>query len=310
MIRKEFLKKLAVLGSGLTLPAFAKNTNEKEEGLPEVLRPEPASWKPDEISISWLGHSTVLINFYGKIILTDPVLFEQVGLHMMWFTVGPARYTPPALRVEEIPKPDVILLSHAHMDHMDYRTLAAITDRYPQQIDCLTAFNTADVIQDLKWKSLAEIDWNEKTTIHGISFKALEVKHFGWRFPWERDRSKGFMMDGRSFNAYVLERNGRKILFGGDTAMTEKLKASGESAEIAIMPIGAYYPWRFNHCSPEEAMQMAVDVNAKIFIPIHCNTFKQGMEPIDEPMKRLKKAHASYNLTLGVNSIGETFRSA
>ena len=111
------------------------------------------------------------------------------------------------------------------------------------KINCITAFNTSDVISDLKWKSLKEIDWNEENTLNDVKLSAIEVKHFGWRYPFERDRSRGYFKNGRSYNAYLIEKNGKKVLFGGDTAMTNKfIPFSG--IDIAIMPIGAYNPWK------------------------------------------------------------------
>ncbi|HEY7751418.1 MAG TPA: MBL fold metallo-hydrolase, partial [Ignavibacteriaceae bacterium] len=218
-------------------------------------------------------------------------------------------FTYPALEIHEIPKPDIILLSHAHMDHMDYATLADITSRYPGQIDCITAYNTKDVIEELDWKSIQEIDWGQQTSLLGINFKALEVKHFGWRYPWEWDRSKGYMENGRSYNAILIEKDGKKILFGGDTAYHELFKPlQNEVIDIAIMPIGAYQPWRKNHCNPEEALIMASEhLNAKHFIPIHTKTFKQGSEPIEEPLNWLAESSGNYKIKIGLSDIGETF---
>jgi L-ascorbate metabolism protein UlaG (beta-lactamase superfamily) len=309
MKRRKFIRTAAISGIGsLILPSFFRKNG--SYAIKSSYVPVPEKWKPNEINIAWLGHSTVLINFYGKIILTDPVLFESIGIYILGYTYGPKRFTAPALSVDQIPKPDLILLSHAHMDHMDYKTLVNIVERFPNQIDCLTAYNTMDVIKDFEWHSLKEIDWTEITEINGIKIKALEIKHFGWRFPWERDRSKGFTKNGRSYNAYVLERNNKKILFGGDTAMTDKLKLSDEKVDIAIMPIGAYDPWRTNHCNPEEALMMAEHVNAKIFIPIHTNTFKQGMEPINEPLTWLRKSISKYPIEIGLSNIGETYSTS
>lgn len=231
-------------------------------------------------------------------------------MYFLGLTWGPSRFTHPALTIDEMPKPDLILLSHAHMDHMDYATLSDITEMYPEQIDCITAFNTMDVIENLKWKSLREMDWGEELEFIGLNFKAIEVKHFGWRYPWERDRSRGYMENGRSYNAYLIERQGKKIIFGGDTAWTEAFKNySQENVDIAIMPIGAYRPWKANHCNPEEALIMADEhLNAKYFIPIHTKTFKQGTEPIMEPLNWLNESISSYNIEPGINDIGLTFK--
>lgn len=306
-IRKSFLAATGSLlfGSGFLKASYGKNFYP----IKPTFKPDPSSWKDDEITVAWVGHATVLINFYGNIILTDPVFFERVGLYFLGLTFGPSRYTLPALNIEEIPKPDLVLISHAHMDHMDYASLLELTGMFPKQLDCITAYNTSDVIADLEWKSLKELDWGEEIKLDWLRIKALEVKHFGWRYPWEKDRSKGYMNDGRSFNAYFLERNGKIILFGGDTAFSEKFKESiSENVDLAIMPIGAYNPWKHNHCNPEEALVMAeYHLGAKYFIPIHCYTFKQGKEPIEEPLNWLMESQSNYKLTVGLNNIGETF---
>jgi len=312
MKRRSFIKNSLAIAAGSLIyrNAYAESIS-READIP-VSRPDPASWKESDINVAWIGHSTVLINFYGTIIITDPVLFERIGLYFFGFTFGPARYSAPALSFEELPKPDLVLLSHAHMDHMDFATLKAFTDKYPGELDCITAYNTKDVIEELSWKTLRELDWGESFTYSGISIRALEVQHFGWRFPWERDRSKGYFHNGRSYNAYILEKEGTSILFGGDTAYTEKfLEAGLGNVDIAIMPIGAYYPWRKNHCTPEEALVMAFEhLKAKVFIPVHCSTFKQGMEPLDEPLTWLHESFPKYSMVLGIHQIGQTYTIA
>lgn len=309
MKRRKFIKNIGIGALGILFYQFI-NTDEvkAEPGYKLNFKPDPGKWLNDDITLAWIGHSTVLINFYGKWILTDPWLFERVGIYFLGTTMGQSRITPPALKFEEMPKPDLILLSHAHMDHMDYLTLKHFADKYPNQIDVVTAYLTKDVIDDLEWKSIKALDWNDEYKIEGMRIKALEVKHFGNRLPWEKDRSHGYMKDGRSYNAYIIEGNEKKILFGGDTAFTKLFENhKNENVNIAIMPIGAYNPWVRNHCNPEEALQMATMVNAKYFIPIHCKTLKQGMEPFNEPVERLRKAVPASSITLGLDSIGQTF---
>jgi L-ascorbate metabolism protein UlaG (beta-lactamase superfamily) len=314
--RRNFIKRsFAVAVSTVLLPPFFLNRVQafgKTKLVESEAKPNPALWKNDEINVAWIGHATVLINFYGTIILTDPVLFERVGLYFLGLIFGPNRYTLPALEFDEIPKPDLVLLSHAHMDHMDYKTLISLTDKYPGEIDSITAYNTSDVIAELNWKSLSEMDWGDEKELIDLKFKALEVKHFGWRYPWEKDRSKGYMIDGRSYNAYLIEKNGKRILFGGDMAYSDKLVGIiDKPVDIALMPIGAYNPWRHNHCNPEEALKMASEqLKADYFIPMHCNTFKQGVEPIDEPLQWMMDSYSKYNLKIGLNKIGGTLTLA
>jgi L-ascorbate metabolism protein UlaG (beta-lactamase superfamily) len=237
--------------------------------------PNPAQWNVDEINMAWIGHSTVLINIYGKIILTDPVLFNSIGLYVLGTTIGKIRATAPALEFDEIPKPDIVILSHSHMDHMDYKSLKELTDKFPGDINCVTAFNTKDIINDLKWKTLRELDWDKTINFDELKLKAIEVNHDGFRLPGERDRAEGYVLDGRSYNGYILESNGKKVLFAGDTAYTEIFtKYKNENIAVTIMPIGGYVPHHHRHCNPEEALIMASEhMEAKYFVPIHCNTF-------------------------------------
>lgn len=278
--------------------------------VPAPKRPTPSAWNDSELTLAWIGHSTVLINFHGVTILTDPILFDRIGVPMFGTVIGPGRLTEPALAPEELPVPDIVLLSHAHMDHMDYPSLAYLTQRSPGQIDCLTSFNTMDVIADLPWKSLQEVDWGGEATLRGIRFDAIPVKHFGWRYPWERDRSRDPNRGGRSWNAWLMRANGRKLVFGGDTAMTDSFAelAPLGGIDCAIMPIGAYDPWRSVHCTPEEAIEMALMMKAKTIVPIHCMTFRQGRDGFANPPRRFIAAmKETPTIKAGYATIGSTF---
>lgn len=301
-----FVGGLLSLAHGYGNKLFAKNSyDDVPKDAP--FKPDPLQWDNKRISICWIGHSSFLINFYGTIILTDPVLSNRIGIYFLGTNWGPQRLVEPSLTFDEIPKPDFILLSHAHLDHMDYPTLNAFTKKYPSQIDVLAAFGTKDIIEDLNWKSLQEIDWNKSIQLHQIKISAIKVKHFGWRYPWEKDRSKGFT-NGRSYNSYILEKNGKKILFAGDTAFTELYKPyKNNGIDIAMMPIGAYNPWKYTHCNPEEALKMADDIEAKYFIPMHTRTFLQGREPYNEARNWLLNSAEKYKTKVSLDEIGQTF---
>ena len=239
-------------------------------------------------SATWIGHSTVLIQIGNTTILTDPVMFDRIGLYALGYTVGLQRYTKPAIPVEQLPKIDIVLLSHAHIDHMDLETLNWLTERSPNQISCITAKNTADIINDLKWKSLTELDWNEYISINGVTIIGREVLHNGWRLPGEKCRRDGYKRTGRSYNGYVIERDGLRIAFGGDTAFTKSFTEFGNT-DVSIMPIGAYQGYSDNHCTPEEALQMTKMMKSPVILPIHFGTFHQSSEPVWEPIHRLMK---------------------
>ncbi|MCF8413123.1 MAG: MBL fold metallo-hydrolase, partial [Melioribacteraceae bacterium] len=258
MNRRRFIKTGSAIGAGsLIFPGLLSDGTLQASAYKLNHKPNPKTWSNNDVTVAWLGHSTILINFYGKWIITDPVLYERVGVYLLGTTVGPSRLTPAALKITEIPKPDLVLLSHGHMDHTDYPTLKAITELYPDQIDVVTAYLTGDITDELPWRSMTVLDWNQHTKVNDVKVTAIEVAHFGWRYPWEKDRSRGYFKDGRSYNAYLIELGGTQLLFGGDTRNTDLFNIlQGENVEVAMMPIGAYNPWRHAHCNPEEALQM------------------------------------------------------
>jgi len=262
-------------------------------------RPTPAQWSSAVITASWLGHASVLINFYGLTIITDPVLAPRVGATFGRRTFGPKRLVAPALTVRQLPGIDLILLSHAHMDHLHVATLK----QFSAKTCVVTASGTRDLLGATPLKDIRELAWGERTRVstrHGeIVVEAFEVKHWGAR--WRHDIHRGY-------NGYILERNGRKILFGGDTAYCEsfkKLRSKGPF-ELAIMPIGAYACGPISsHCTPEEAVAMANDAGARYVLPIHHQTFNFGQEHVGEPISRLRNALSPERIAL--MEVGETF---
>lgn len=265
--------------------------------------PTPMLWDDNAITAAWLGHSTVLLNFYGLTILTDPVLFRRVGADLGIGTVGPKRLVASALTMRQLPHIDLVLLSHAHMDHFDLATIR----RLPASTKAVTANKTADLFADTRIKQPRELAWGDSTTVRtrkgDISIRAFEVAHWGAR--WRHDTFRGY-------NGYTLEREGKKIIFGGDTAMCESFRSLRGSGpyEMAIMPIGAYQPWVRAHCTPEQAVQMANQAGARCILPIHHKTFKLGQEGPREPIERFETALAKERERIALRDIGETVRLA
>lgn len=262
-------------------------------------RPNPAQWNPTVITASWLGHSSVLINFCGLTIMTDPVLAPRIGATFGRRTFGPKRLIASALTVAQLPPTDLILLSHAHMDHLHVATLRQFSAR----TRVITASGTGDLLRGTPMKDVRELEWGERTSVstqHGeITVEAFEVRHWGAR--WRHDIHRGY-------NGYILERNNRKILFAGDTAYCEsfkKLRPKGPF-DLAIMPIGAYKCGPISsHCTPEEAVAMANDAGARYVLPIHHQTFNFGQEHVSEPIRRLCSALPLERIAL--KEVGETF---
>src|SRR5881227_507332 len=124
---------------------------------PASAKPEPSQWSNTRFTLAWIGHSTVLINFFGVTILTDLVLFPRIGIRLPGFTIGPKRLTAPALSFEELPKIDLVLLSHAHFDHLDLRTLRCF-DRTTRVI---TARATSDLLKGAQFSEVTELEWGQ-----------------------------------------------------------------------------------------------------------------------------------------------------
>jgi L-ascorbate metabolism protein UlaG (beta-lactamase superfamily) len=157
-------------------------------------------------------------------------------------------------------------------------------------------------VTDLPVTHPVALRWGDKTRIRTVNgeaqVEAFEVKHWGAR--WRHDTYRGY-------NGYIIAREGRQLLFGGDTAWTESfrpLRGQGPY-EFAIMPIGAYQPWICSHCTPEQAVRMANDAGARSLLPVHFKTFAFGREGTLEPMARLRQAIEPERI--GWSDVGETF---
>lgn len=262
-------------------------------------RPQPHTWSDNAVTLAWLGHATVLINFYGVRVLTDPVLFSRIGVDAFVGTVGPLRLVQCALPADELPDIDLVLVSHAHFDHLDTASLAAVRGR-PAAV---MAARTGDLLPRRAYSSVEELRWNSSTRVKtprgDALVRAIQVKHWGARV-----RSDTY----RGYTGFVVEREGRRLLIGGDTALTQAFrdhKALGPF-EAAVMPIGAYNPWIENHCTPEQAVQMANAAGARLVVPVHHKSFRLGREGFDEPIERMEAALAQERDRIGIREIGET----
>jgi L-ascorbate metabolism protein UlaG (beta-lactamase superfamily) len=267
---------------------------------PAAAKPRPGEWDDRKVTMAWLGHATVLINFFGVKIITDPALFSRVGIRFAGLTLGPKRLIAPALRVRELPEIDLVLLSHAHFDHFDRRTLR----RLDRAAHVVTAPRTSDLLRGTGLRHITELRWGESEIADkggGVMITAFRVQHWGARM--QHDNQRGY-------NGYLIERGGRRIIFGGDTAMTDtfgELRSHGR-IDVALMSIGCYNPWIRTHCTPEEALAMADAAGAEYILPIHHQTFRLSFEPPREPIERLEAAllHRAPE-RIALREIGETF---
>lgn len=265
--------------------------------MPALFRPHPAAWSDTGLHAAWLGHSTVLMKIDGVAILTDPVLSERIGLDIGITTLGLKRIVAPALSRAHIPTPDILLLSHAHMDHFDLPTLRSLESRATRVV---TASKTSDLLRASGYSAVDELGWGEEARIGDVVIHAIEVNHWGARM--HSDTYRGF-------NGYLIETPRYRVLFGGDTAMTSSFRSLRDTRgiDLAIMPIGAYNPWIRAHCNPEQALTMANEAGAEFILPVHHQTFQLSNEPYDEPIERFVNALGRDSHRIAMEQIGQEF---
>jgi L-ascorbate metabolism protein UlaG (beta-lactamase superfamily) len=256
------------------------------------------AWGDRGLYAAWLGHSTVLLKIDGVTILTDPVFSTRAGIGLGPVTLGLKRLVAPALAVPELPRIDLILLSHAHMDHFDLPSLRRLAHRGTAVV---TAAKTSDLLRVDAYQGVRELGWGERAAVGPLAIRAFQVNHWGARM-----RSDTY----RGYNGYIIEAGRYRVLFGGDTAITAAFRSLKGSRpyHLAIMPVGAYNPWIRAHCTPEQSWQMSNDAGAEFFLPVHHQTFALSREPYLEPIERVYGAAGNHPDRVAVQRIGQEFR--
>ncbi len=267
----------------------------REQVLPAPHRPRPAEWSDERLTVAWLGHATVLINFYGTWLLTDPALRARIGVRAAGMTLGPRRLVRPALTALELPALDAVLVSHAHMDHCDLGTLK----RLPRQTRAVVQKGNSDLVR--RFSKVDELAWGEAVEIKGARVESIEVNHWGARKLTDKHRGYG---------GFLVEKNGHALVFGGDTAYTKafaQLSRRGVKIDLAVLPIGAYDPYINVHANPEQSWAMAREMGAEFILPMHHSTFRLSREQAGEPIARLLKAAGEERRRVVLTEIGQTW---
>jgi len=284
------------LGAAVLLATCAGRTR----SAPPTVRPTPATWSDTDLTISWLGHASVLINFAGTTILTDPTFFPRIGVSVGPVTIGPKRLVEPALHPQELPPLDAVLVSHPHMDSLDRPSLARVASTPLLVVPA----DSRDLVDDLGFARVDELGWRQQILVNDVTIEAVEVEHWGKRWPW----------DGwRGYNAYLLSRGDHAVLFAPDTAYTPAFGMLGRrvAISVALLGNGAYDPWVRNHADPEQVWRMFRESGASYLIPIHWDTFRLGREPLGDAITRLLAAAENDGASdrIVVRRIGETWRA-
>jgi N-acyl-phosphatidylethanolamine-hydrolysing phospholipase D len=240
-----------------------------------------------DFTATWIGHSTVLLQFGGLNVLTDPV-FSQRAFPVQW--TGPRRVMDPALPIHELPPLDLVLLSHNHYDHLDRPAVKRIAREHPGTT-WIVPLGLGPYIRGWGARDIVELDWWQHTAINGMSVTATPARHFSGRGLLDRNKSL--------WCGFAFAKNGMRAYFAGDTAYHPEFGEIGARCgpfDCVMIPIGAYDPRWFMHIvhvNPEEAVQIYQDVVAPhagnplpLMLGIHWGTFRLTDEPMDEPPRR------------------------
>lgn len=301
-------------GLGVRLPFFAKavwrNITASKPNIPDnhfVSRTEAqqmlAAQKGD--FVSWIGHATFLVRLGGVTVLTDPVFSRRASPLSF---AGPARLVPPGLSVDDLPPIDVVVISHAHYDHLDVATLERLPGR--ENITAIVPLGLGKYFTERGYGRVEEVDWYDEVELPAANgpfrMTAYPAVHWSNRSLFDINRTL--------WMSYGFSANGRSVYHTGDTETHESvfkdigahMKKHHGGCDLGLMSIGAYDPRPMMsgaHADPEGGAQIGRDVGCRQMVPMHWGTFILSFEPFLEPRDRFVKAAGNKALVM---KIGES----
>ena len=254
-----------------------------------------------ELGVTFIGHSSFFLQVGGRTVLVDPVFSKRLILLR--------RQRRPGLDWRQMPAVDVVLLTHAHMDHLNVMSLrrairrtVRLRGRAPEVV---VPKGVEDLVDKVGFAAVHGMEWWQEREVAGLRVTMTPAKHWGARM---------FRDTHRGYGGYVIEGGGASVYHSGDTAYFGGFREVGErlGPQVALLPIGAYFPdsYRAVHTSPEEAMRAFVETGAELMVPMHFGTFRLGREPMDEPPVRLMAEAGRVGMADRVKVLeeGETLR--
>lgn len=267
-----------------------------------ILRPETPSLRPgpgEQLRVTWLGHSSMLIEIDGRMVLTDPV-FGPRAAPVSW--MGPKRFHPVPVEPESLPDLDVIIVSHDHYDHLDFPTVSRMAHRDTKWVTSLGVGAHLEM-WGVPAENIVELDWWAEADIDGLQVVATPARHFQGRGPGATAASfwSSFAIRGPKHSAW----------FSGDTGpWDEGFAQIGErfgGFDLSMIEIGAWHPaWGNIHLGPENAMRVHELVRAKTLMPVHWGTFNLALHAWDQPIRHIQDLAESASVQLLSPMMGET----
>lgn len=245
---------------------------------------------PSQIRASWLSHASVLLEFQGLTVLTDPHFCER-AFPVQW--AGPARKVKSPTNVADLPQIDVVVISHNHYDHMDEGTLLDLAKKSPNTL-FLVPLGVEKTFQSWGIHNVKAMDWWDKKSIRGAEFTFVPAYHWSARTLLDRNTTL--------WGGWAVKHPRLNFFFSGDTGYSEDFKEIGRRLgpfDFSAIAVGAYEPRWFmkaQHINPDEAVKIHQEVGSKKSIGVHWGTFELTDEPLDQPIGDLAKARMKYGL--------------
>jgi len=265
--------------------------------LPSVRR-DLKSLDPEVPSITWFGHSSYLLTLNGKFILVDPVFSDRASPFSFVGTRAFAGSNP--YTIDDLPNPDVVILTHDHYDHLDYTSIMKLRSR--AGLFCTSLGVGAHLeFWGVESSRIREFDWWEHATVFpGLELTAAPARHFSGR---------AFARNKTLWSSFLLKSGGKTLFLGGDSGYDSAFKLIGEHAgpiDLAILECGQYdRQWPNIHMMPEQTAQAGIDLKAKAMMAVHWGKFKLANHPWTDPAERVSKAAESNGILLAGPIIGE-----
>jgi L-ascorbate metabolism protein UlaG (beta-lactamase superfamily) len=255
-------------------------------------------------AVTFVGHSTFLIQTPAGNLLTDPMFSQRAGPFGL---LGPRRVRRPAVRFDDLPPNGTVLLSHNHYHHCELPTLRTLARRFDPLV--LTPLGNARLVRSTGIRRVEELDWWDQGPIGALSIAMTPAQHFSARTPFDRNRAL--------WAGFVVRFGNRRLYFAGDTAYASffpDIRQRLGPFDLALLPIGAYEPrWfmRVVHMNPAEAVQAHLDLGAPETIGMHFGTFRLAAEGVDDPVRELDEARQANGIPASrfrVLDFGESIR--
>ena len=238
-------------------------------------------------AVTWIGHSTTLVQIDGINFLTDPIWSKRPSPVPL---LGPRRFVPPGITLQDLPVIDFVVISHNHYDHLDVPTLKALAQRNPQTVFFVPLGN-GELLRNNNISPVVELDWGQQADFRSLTIHCLPSQHWSKRTLTDNNRAL--------WASWAVTSPKRRIYYAGDSGYFPGFTEIGDQLgpfDLAIVPIGAYAPRAMmleSHMNPEEAYRSATDVGASKALGVHFGTFDLSDEPLAEPPRRFLNASSN-----------------